>query len=210
MSTELRPAPAPEVPPPRRPEQPVGTFVAGLILLGAGFAWLLDVLGWSVPWAAAPAAALVVVGVVLVATAWLPGHRTGLVVLGAGLLAVAAVLAVAGPVRGPVGERTFAPTAGQWPASTSMSAGTYTVDLTQHALPASGRYAVSVGAGTVVVRLPAGSDAVHVVAHVRMGTVLVDGTAVDSGMGVEWADRNSGSVVVDVTVGMGEVEVQHV
>jgi hypothetical protein len=216
MSTTLHPPAVPEEAPrsalPAQPEaparRPVTLVVVGLFAVAAGVAWLLDELGVSVAWALAPALGAVVVGLALIVTAREPVRRGPLVALGAALVVVAAVLTAVGPVHGPVGYETFAPTSQQWPTTTSMTAGNFTLDLTRHALPPSGTYGLRVGAGNVVVVLPRGDDSVRVVVHVGMGEIRVDGVSVDSGMDADWS-AGSGSAVADVDVGMGQVDVRH-
>ncbi len=194
--------PVPGVPRDRRPER----VVAGLVLLGVGSSWLLDELGVSVPWALAPAAGVIVLGLALMVTARSRASHAGLVAWGAILLAVALVLAVAQP-RGPVGDRLVTPAASDWPVATSLSAGNLTLDLRSNPLPASGRLDADVGAGKVVVLVPRGVT-VQVVAHIGMGEVFVDGVQARGGMGIDWSDP-AAPVVVDVNVNMGQVEVRH-
>jgi hypothetical protein len=98
--------------------------VLGLLLAAAGTAWLLDEIGVSVPWALAPAAGVVVIGVALILTARSPSGHAPLVVWGGILLAVALVVAVRTTrSAAPSGDRVLTPTASQWPVATSMAAG---------------------------------------------------------------------------------------
>jgi hypothetical protein len=206
---------------PTAPSSPAGTpflrragaerIVLGLLLAAAGTAWLLDEIGVSVPWALAPAAGVVVIGVALILTARSPGGHAPLVVWGGILLAVALVVAVARPVSGPVGDRVLTPTASQWPVATSMAAGNLTIDLRQNALPPAGRLTAHLNVGNVVLRLPAenGGRPVKVIAHVGIGQIRVDGTNVRDGMGLDWSSTSPSAVVVDVQLGTGNLEVDH-
>lgn len=209
------PAPAVAVPPPvHSPVRRTSTerIVAGLLLTAVGAAWLLDAAGVSVPWALAPAAGVVVIGIALILTARTPGGHAPLVVWGAILLAVAIAVAVVRPVGGPVGDRFVTPTTSQWPVATSLTAGNLTLDLRQNPLPASGRLTADVTVGTVVLHLPGDGPArrVQVIAHVGMGQIQVDGIDVRNGMGLDWTSSDpAAAVVVDVHVGTGQLEVDH-
>jgi hypothetical protein len=193
----------------RRPG--VERIVLGLLLAAAGAAWLLDEIGVSVPWALAPAAGVVLIGIALILTARSPGGHAPLVVWGGILLAVALVVAVARPVGGPVGDRVLTPTASQWPVATSMAAGNLTIDLRQNPLPPSGRLAAHLNVGNVVLRLPAENPGrpVKVIAHVGIGQIRVDGRNIRDGLGLDWSSASRSAVVVDVQVGTGNLEVDH-
>jgi len=194
-----------------RPGMGPERIVLGLLLAAAGVAWLLDVAGVSVPWALAPAAGVVVIGLALIVTARKPGGDAPLVAWGGILLAAAIAVAVVRPVGGPVGDQFLTPTATQWPVAASVTAGNVTIDLRQNPLPASGRLTADVTAGSVVLHLPSGVSAqrVQVVAHVGMGQIQVDGVQVRNGMGLDWTSPDPAAVVVDVHVGTGQLEVDH-
>ena len=180
-------------------------------MAAAGIAWLLDEVGVSVPWALAPAAGAVIIGIALIVTARTAEGHTRLVVWGGILLAVSLLVAVARPVGGPVGDHVLTPTANQWPVATSLTAGDLTIDLQQNPLPATGRFTADVTAGHVVLLLPSGpaGERVQVVAHVGMGQIQLDDVQVRAGMGLDWASADTRPVVVDVHVGTGQVEVDH-
>jgi hypothetical protein len=189
-------------------------MVVGLLMALVGLACLLDSAGVDVQWQLLPAVALVIVGLALVATlVWPAAGRGSLVGLGMVLL-IAAVITSLSPARfaGPVGDRVVAPAVTDWPVDARLAAGNLTVDLTEHALPASGRLTADVGAGTVVVVLDSGSTgSVHVDATVGAGEVVVDGERVRNGTGIRWSTPQpiGDAVVLDLDVGLGKVEVRH-
>jgi hypothetical protein len=195
----------------RRPGPRWGRIVLGLLLTAAGAGWLLDGLSVEVPWNLFPATGLIVVGAVLLLSLAGGTGRADVVVTGIVLLLVAvAVGAGAGRFAGPPGDRTIVPSTAGWPAPTRISAGTVTVDLTDTPLPAAGRLDVAVGAGRVVVRLPA-EPAVRVHSTVVMGTIVADGVAIGQGVDLDWTAPGTAAapVTVDIGVGAGEVEVSH-
>ncbi len=202
------------VPHPPSPRADAGVrwdrLVLGLLLAAAGAGWLLDELGVPVPWHLAPAAGVVVVGTVLLLSLVGGRGRGGVVALGVALLVAAlAVLVGAGHFTGPVGDRTITG-AGGWPSGTTISAGTVVVDLTRGPLPATGRLDVAVGAGRVVLRLPADRP-IEVRAGIVVGTVTVDDVAVREGVDLSWTDPATAGapLTVVVDVGAGDVEVSH-
>lgn len=223
VEAERREPVAPPAPPPERPappRAPVGVsarrisaerIVIGILLAAAGVAWLLDEVGVSVPWALAPAAGVVMIGIALIVAARTRDGHAPLVVWGGILLAVAFFVAVVRPVGGPVGDRFLTPTTSQWPVATSLTAGNLTIDLQQNGLPASGRLTADVTAGRVVLHLPSAprAERVQVIAHVGMGQIKVDGVEVRNGMGLDWSSPDPAAVVVDVHVGTGQLEVDH-
>ncbi|WP_308257378.1 HAD-IC family P-type ATPase [Pseudonocardia lacus] len=136
---------------PERPARPRGPHwgrvVFGLLVVAVGVASLLDGLGWTVPWRLAPAIALIVIGLALLASLGGGTGRADLVVLGV----IALVLAVAAAVgvdryAGPVGDRSIVAARDGWPTPVQMAAGTVVVDLTRQPRPA-GTARVAVGAG---------------------------------------------------------------
>jgi len=193
--------------PARNPGPRWGRIVVGLLLVVGGTGSLLAGQGVAVPWHLLPSAGLVLIGLVLLLSLAGGSGRADVVVIGVVLLVVA--IAVGTGVErfaGPVGDRTIG-TAG-FAGPTRISAGTVTVDLTDAELPAAGRLAVAVGAGRVVLRLPA-EPAVRVHTTVVMGTVVADGVPVGQGVDLDWTapDTASAPVAVEIGVGAGEVEV---
>lgn len=186
--------------------------LVGLLLAGLGAAWLLDGAGVAVGWSLLPAAGLVLAGVVLLLGLAGGTGRGTVAVLGIVLLGLSVAVGVgAGRFTGPVGDLTLVPGPADWAGGTTrLSAGTVVVDLTDATPPPTGRAAVEVGAGRVVVRLPE-DVRVRVEATVVMGSVQVDGTKVQEGVDLAWtdplADPDSGPVLT-VAIATGDLEVR--
>lgn len=187
-------------------------IVIGLLLSAVGVAWMLDLMGISVPWRVFPAGGAILIGLALLAT--LVGHARGrgvLIALGlvATLLGVAVGIGV-DRYGGPAGDRRLAPTSDQWPVQERVSAGTLTIDLTRHPLPDVGRLDADVGAGRIVVLLPA-DPIVSIEASVTAGSIAMDGRKVDDGVDLRWSEPTTGPAAVDLVlhVGLGEIEVNH-
>lgn len=206
-SPPAAPPPVADLAPTRSPGPHWNRIVVGLLLVTGGTGLLLAGQGLPVPWHLLPAAGLVLVGLVLLLSLAGGSGRADVVVIGVVLL-VAAIALGTGVERfaGPVGDRTVG-TAG-FAGPTRVSAGTVTVDLTDADLPADGRLDVHVGAGRVVLLLPA-EPAVRVRTTVVMGTVVADGVPVGQGVDLDWTapDTASVPVAVEIGVGAGDVEV---
>jgi hypothetical protein len=199
--------------PPRSSDGPrVDRIVVGLLIGATGVGWLLDQAGVSVPWRMFPAAALVGIGVGLLAT--LLGGRGRGALIGLGIISTVVAVAVgvgADRYAGPVGDVMVAPTVAEWPVQQHISAGTVTVDLTRHPMPETGQLQVEVGAGQIILVLPQDATA-GINASATAGTVTVDGTNVGDGLDVRWSNPSrtpSASVELDLHVGLGDIEVNH-
>lgn len=189
----------------------VDRIVLGLLIGAIGVGWLLDQAGVSVPWQMFPAAALILIGVALIATLLGGRGRGGLVALGIISIIIAVAVGVgADRYAGPVGDLTVAPAAAEWPVQQHISAGTVTVDLTRHPMPAAGQLQVDVGAGRIVLVLPHESNA-GIEATATAGTITVDGVKVGDGVDLRWSHQmnTSPSVVLTLHVGLGDIEVSH-
>jgi len=189
----------------------IDRIVVGLLLAAAGIGWLLDQAGASVPWRMFPATALVLIGLALLATLVGGSGRAALVSLGVIALIVGVAVGVGvNRYAGPVGDRVVAPSTAQWPVNTRLGAGTLTIDLTRNPLPESGSLVADVGAGRIVVLLPAGSSPI-IDARATVGTVSVDGVKVSDGIDVRWSQPNplTTAVNLDLRVGLGDIEVNH-
>lgn len=206
-------------PPPARTGPSLGRIVLGGLLFLIGIGWLLDSLEVDVPWEAALPVLLIVVGVVLVATAssQRAGHG-GLIALGVVLTVLLLVgTTVSFPFAGGVGERRERPTSVQDLSDRyRLGIGSMTVDLRD--LSASGDLAVEarVGIGELVVLLPpeAGfrARARSGVGEIRIG----DGgqqherSGVDVERTYESADLARATLRFDleVSIGIGRVEIR--
>ncbi|GAA3347281.1 hypothetical protein GCM10020358_61460 [Amorphoplanes nipponensis] len=184
-----------------------GPLIAGLLVVAAGVAWLLDGLGVPVPWRVLPAVGLLAVGLAVLVLRRVPGALAA-----AGVLLLIAAILAALPVRryaGPVGQRSVAPAATEWPVHTVVGIGELRVDLTERALPAGGRMEVAVGIGKLSLTVPAGGP-VRVVSAVGSGDIEVDGRSVDNGIDAGWTQAGAGPAVdIDARVGLGLIEVWH-
>jgi hypothetical protein len=187
--------------------------VIGLLIGTAGVGWFLDAAGVSVPWHLLPAAAVVLSGSALLLTLLFGRGRSALITVGV----VSTVLAIAVGVgvdryAGPAGDRLVAPISAEWPVVTTISAGNVTVDLTRHPLPEVGRMQVDVGAGELVVILPADSDRIRVDAWTTAGNITVDDVKAGDGIDVRWSQLATvapAPISVELHVGLGNIEVNH-
>jgi hypothetical protein len=190
----------------------VDRIVVGLLIGAIGVGWLLDQAGLSVQWRMLPAAALVLIGLALIATLLGGRGRGALVSLGFILTAVAVAVGVgADRYAGPVGDLVLSPTVAEWPVQQHISAGTVTVDLTRHPLPEAGLLEVDVGAGKIIMVVPEAAK-LGIQASATAGTVTLDGVEVGDGLDVRWtqpSNTSSPSVELDLHVGLGDIEVNH-
>ena len=211
MGTDLK-SPTATEPQTRSSSGPrVDRIVIGLLIGAIGVGWLLDQAGVSVPWRMFAAAALIVIGLALLATLVGGRGRGGLVGLGIISLVLAVMVGVgADRYAGPVGDRLVAPAVAEWPVQQHISAGTVTVDLTRHPLPEAGRLQIDVGAGEIDLILPSGSTA-GIEATATAGTITVDGVKVGDGVDLQWSKPSNTSSPVELTlhVGLGDIEVSH-
>jgi hypothetical protein len=159
------------------------------------------------------AAALLTVGLVLVAGAWF-GRSRGLITLGA-LLTVGLVFAAAlnVPLRGGVGNRYDTPiSASDLQRSYHIGVGKQRLDLTQLDLNGGTKYvAATVGVGDIDVVVPQNAK---VVVHARAGAGQLrlfyrnfDGTQLDREMTMEATGKQAGELDLELRVGVGQVEV---
>ena len=212
MSTDLQGPTATGTPTRSSSDLRVDQIVAGVLIGAVGVGWLLDQAGGSMPWRLFPAAALIIIGLALIATLFGGRGRGGLVGLGIISLILAVVVGVgADRYAGPVGDQLVAPAVAEWPVQQHISAGTVTVDLTRHPLPEAGRLQIDVGAGEIDLILPSGAT-VGIDATATAGTITVDGVKVGDGLDLQWSKpSNTSSSPVELTlhVGLGDIEVSH-
>jgi hypothetical protein len=199
------------------PRDPTGDrawhqLVMGGLLLAAGVLWLLqatDVV--ELRWRLVLPAALIVVGLAVVAVSW-RRPAGGLVAVGV-VLTVLVVASTAAPVRlsARVGDRSERPsTVAELQRSYSLGMGQLTVDLRRLTLERDTTVEASVGVGELTVLVRPEVPLV-VEASVAMGEVTaVD--RVDSGLGVSMEERIPGTVeaptlTLELSVGVGQVRV---
>lgn len=185
---------------------------AGLIVLAlAGGMWLFH---WPLHWAAITAAAA---GILLLGTVigFVTGRRTQLVAPAIALLIATAFASITGLVGvGTMGSRVVRPvTIEQAQQAFELQAGDGMVDLSGLKVPAGQTVTVTadVRVGQLVVRLPE-STAVQATCSVRMGDVVcldkqADGINERQSASVT-GDAEHGTVVVDATVGTGQLIVR--
>lgn len=196
-----------------RREIHIGRVLLGILVGTAGVGWLLDEMGYSVPWSLFPAAALTVIGLSLLLTL-IGGRGRGLLVW-MGVVALIAATAVgvgADRYAGPVGDAVITPTVDEWPVARQLSAGTITLDLTRHPLPDTGTATVEVGAGRLIVTLPADDTRFDIDARTTAGSIRVDGVKATDGVDVRWHQpaQGAGAVIhLFLQVGLGDIEVNH-
>ncbi|MGN6242074.1 MAG: PspC domain-containing protein, partial [Motilibacteraceae bacterium] len=213
----------PFVPPPparRRERSRLGRATFSLALLAAGV-----VAAWGAAshdldaWPLALAAALAVTGLGLVVGAF-AGRARGLIALGLVLTLLLSAATVARAAFGgsaTIGERTWAPTsATATDPSYDLGIGSGVLDLSQ--VHPDGELAVSVhvGVGELVVTVPR-DVAVDVVARAGAGEVRMPDGGTTSGTdarrswtsdGVSGNASSAGRLVLDLSVGLGNVEVR--
>jgi len=189
-------------------------IVLGITLSGLGIA---QALGLAIPFAGYLAAALLVIGLTLIAATWF-GMARGLLPLGV-LLAIAVVMVTAaGPaMRAPLAATTsHAYTSlAQLPVSgDSEDFGSLSVDLSQLAVTRDTTYAAHVDLGRLVVTVP--KDANVVINYTAdLGAVRAYGTEVKAGSELtgqvrDPKSRESGqhTLTLDLSVDAGNIEVQ--
>lgn len=188
--------------------------MAVLALTVAGL-YVADRLGVAVPVAGYLSAALLVLGLTLVAAAWL-GRARGLLPLALLVLLATVATTVTGPVARSVGwesERRSYASAGELARGDHQRLGRLQVDLRPLRLSSDATYTASVGVGALEVSVPADTNVV-VNWGFRAGAVVVDDTEVNSGGDRHGTQRisvrspNSKTLVLNLSVGQGVVQVR--
>jgi hypothetical protein len=214
VTVDTRERPETGIPPAPRRRRDYGAWVIGAILVVVGGLWLLDVVGvFALRAAVLLPAVLAVVGLALVFGAW-DGPHTGLVVFGV-FLTVAVVAAAVSPpnaFQGGIGERNFAVTQqGQLAPRYDVGMGDLRLDLRDLILTETARVDVTVGAGEMLIQLPA--DAVVAIdASVGAGEInllgeSVDGVSVTRSYLSEGFEQAEAPLILDLDVGAGKIEV---
>jgi hypothetical protein len=194
-----------------------GRLVLGILLVLLGAGWFADAVGLvEVRWTMILPAALLVIGVALLATA-ARGGSGGLI--GAGVVITVLVLVtsfVSIPLGGRlsgVGDVVHRPTGVEdFESGYGLAVGSLEIDLRETALPPGPvTLEAGVAVGQLLVRLPEGAT-VEVSARAGMGEVVVDGRS-NSGVGVTERRLVDGGepeavLVLELSAGMGRVEVR--
>ncbi|MGY1753156.1 PspC domain-containing protein [Blastococcus sp. SYSU D01042] len=205
--------------PPPGPRTPVpGITIAALLIVLGLLALATSSSDWDLGPRAFLGAALLVVGLGLVASAFVRGRsaRGGFIALGA-VLSAALFSVSALPDGGTVGERTYRPaTAADVRPVYDLGVGELTLDLTDVDLSdvdAPIRTRVEGGIGEIRVVVPRSAD-VRVTADVGAGDVrgfgsddAVDGQLVPGTGSAAWTDDGRPEFVIDVDLGVGDLEV---
>lgn len=198
----------------RRPRSLLGVVTVGLLLIGGGALWLADQVGVvDVHLDAAIAAALLLVGVMLLVGTWF-GRSRFLIFLGLLLtVALTAATAIDVPLTGSWGDRTVHPvSAAALHPTYRIAGGQLVLDLTDLRVQRRERVEASVGFGKLLVLVPPDVN-VHTTAHVTGGEIVFEG-ARRNGFDVRDSTilrartETSKRLDLDLGVAFGQVEVQ--
>ncbi|MGY1807163.1 PspC domain-containing protein [Blastococcus sp. SYSU D00669] len=196
-----------------------GMTIAGLLIVVGALVLVTRLTAWDVDPARFLAAALLVVGLGLVAAAFSRGRRSrgGLIALGS-LLSLATIAASAAPWNygGGVGERTYRPAVpGDVRPLYELGAGDMTVDLSDVDLTDVDdpiRLRIEHGVGDLDVLVPYSADVVLRVDQGIGDVQVFDGEggldSLDPGRGAAWSDDGRAEFVITIESGVGDVEVQ--
>jgi len=204
---------------PRRPIA-VGPLVWGIILIVVGVGWLLSTLEVAtIPWRAALAIVLVIVGIAMSAAAASGASTEGLFGAGVTLAIILALLSTFAstftlPLAGGIGERSLSPTIATLESEYNLLAGQMVINLEQVQFPeGETRIEVGVTFGQVdIVNIP-DDVAVSVSAHVTAGEAHLLGSRWD-GVSIDQTKTDAGfaeaprKLVIDVQVGFGQLGVR--
>lgn len=199
---------------PGPPNRPYGSIVLGLVLVAAGILWLLDALDvFDLRAALVLPILLALVGLALIIGSF-DGPHSGLVVFGV-FLTVAVVLTAVFPPNafsGGIGERTFRVASQEsLDPSYNVGMGTLTLDLSELSLTESTSVDVTVGAGEMLIRLPAdvpvAIDASAGAGEVNLLGEQTDGLSVNREYRSPDYDTAEVTLTLDLNVAAGEIEV---
>jgi hypothetical protein len=203
--------PMPPTPVRTRPPLQTGRLLAGLLVAALGVVWLLQALGAAtVDWRVILPIAVVAVGVALLLAGFAGRGSGGLIALGIVLvLLLAATSAVDVPFTGGVGDRTYRPS-GSGSKTYELAIGELTVDLGR--LTGEMHVTAHVGVGQLTIVVPSVSS-IHVSARAGIGQVVLFGeerTGFDASLTRTSRTPSplAGSADLDVSVGLGQVEVR--
>jgi len=198
----------------------VGPLVWGVILIVIGIGWLLAALGVAtIPWRAALAAVLIVVGVAMLVTAASGSAPDGLFTAGTVLAVLLALLSTANaafslPLAGGVGDRSVAPTTASLETEYRLVAGQLNIDLSGVDFPlGETMLEVSVTFGRISIDGIPDDVAVSVESRITAGEASLLGSRWD-GIGIEQTRTDPGfetaprRLLIDARAGFGQIEVR--
>jgi len=214
---QVMPGPPHAQPPPRRHPFPWGWTAIGLLLIAGGILWLIQAsTDIEIPWRVALPAALIAVGMALVAGARSGRHSW---LIGIGVILTISLIAVSSfdiKLEGGVGDRVEHPmTLAELQRAYHLSVGQLTIDLRDVDFPASGsltQVQATLGIGQLVVEVPP-QLSVSVHGRVGAGELHVFGRTLGSGFDVDERgppfSNNDGiaRLALDLSVGLGQIEV---
>lgn len=209
------PNPPPQPASPRRRRGGLGALTFGILLIGAGVTGLALASGASIEPANAFAVGLLVVGAALVVSTWV-GRSFVLIPLGVVLVVLMSVSTVIDvPITGGIGEKRVHPqSVAELHPEYHHGIGEMRLDLVDVDFARGSNYEVeaTVGIGHLLVRLPRGVT-VEIHGHAGAGEVRVlddhdEGLRVDRDTTLTAAGENPPHLVLDLQVGVGQVEVQ--
>ncbi len=202
----------------RRPVA-AGPLIWGAILIVIGVLWLLASLGVAaIPWRAALAAVLILVGIGMLVTAGSGSSPEGLFTAGTVLAVILALLSTANaafslPLAGGIGDRSISPTIDSLEAENRLVAGQLDIDLSDVVFPeGETELEVSVTFGQISIDGIPDDVAVSIESRVTAGEALLLGTRWD-GVGIEQTKTEPGfdtaprRLLIDARAGFGQIEV---
>ncbi|MDJ0663062.1 MAG: LiaF-related protein [Acidimicrobiia bacterium] len=202
----------------RRPVA-AGPLIWGAILIVIGVLWLLASLGVAaIPWRAALAAVLILVGIGMLVTAGSGSSPEGLFTAGTVLAVILALLSTANaafslPLAGGIGDRSISPTIDSLEAEYRLVAGQLDIDLSDVVFPeGETELEVSVTFGQISIDGIPDDVAVSIESRVTAGEALLLGTRWD-GVGIEQTKTEPGfdtaprRLLIDARAGFGQIEV---
>ena len=198
----------------------IGPLVWGVILVVVGAGWLLAALGVaSIPWRAALAAVLIVVGLAMLTTATSGSVPEGLFTAGTMLAVILALLSSANaafslPLAGGIGDRSIAPTTATLETEYRLVAGQLDIDLSGVDFPEGDTFLeVSVTFGRISIDGIPSNVAVSVESRITAGEAMLLGSRWD-GINIEQSAADSGfgdaprRLLIDARAGFGQIEVR--
>jgi hypothetical protein len=190
----------------------------GLIVVAIGIGWLLEAFDVAnIRWDVILPSTLILVGLVLLLTAWRGGSQGGLIALGIVLSVVLLAGTVADiPLEGGVGQRVARPRSVEaLHREYRLAVGDMTIDLTElPQLQGSFSIRAQLGIGHLLVLVPRAA-VVHVQGRAGIGQVAIfgqehDGFDVHGSYDSPVSDgRLTPRYALDVSVGIGQVEVRY-